>query len=108
MSVASTLRNVLQALDDAGIPHMVVGSFASTAYSEPRTTRDIDLVINPTHEALTHFVDAFDPDHAYIGPSPHEALDRRDQFNLIDTDTGWKVDLIILKDRDFDRARQAR
>ena len=29
------------------------------------------------------------------------ALDRRDQFNVIDTATGWKVDLIIRKDRPF-------
>ena len=81
---------------------MLVGSFASTAYSAPRATYDIDLVIDPTHESLDRFVEAFDPETVYIGPPVHEALDRRDQFNLIDTSSGWKVDLMILKDRPFD------
>lgn len=50
---------------------MLVGSFASTAHSEPRMTYDIDFVIDPTHEALDRFVSRFDPDTVYIGPDPH-------------------------------------
>ncbi len=33
------LRTSVAALEAARIPHMVVGSFASTAHGEPRTTR---------------------------------------------------------------------
>ena len=35
----------------------------------------------------------------YIRRSPHDARDRRDQFNVIDTGSGWKIDLVIRKDR---------
>ena len=104
MTAAATLRLVLTALDDVGIPYMLVGSFASTAHGAPRTTADIDLVIEPTHESLSRFVALLDSPEVYVGPDPHEALERRDQFNVIDTGSGWKVDLVVRKDREFSRS----
>lgn len=45
MSQAELLRAAVALLDDAGIRHMVVGSYASSFHGEPRITRDIDLVV---------------------------------------------------------------
>jgi predicted nucleotidyltransferase len=42
---ADILRAITKLLDDAEIPYMVVGSFASMAHGEPRTTHDLDIVI---------------------------------------------------------------
>ena len=39
------LRAIVAMFRAIGIPHMVVGSFASTFHGEPRTTRDLDLVV---------------------------------------------------------------
>ena len=39
MSAADLLRDVVRGLDAAGIPHMLVGSFASTSHGAPRTTQ---------------------------------------------------------------------
>jgi hypothetical protein len=99
---------VIGALDDAPIPYMLVGSFASTIHGAPRTTHDIDLVIDPTPESLTAFVRSIQSPTVYAGPDPQDALDRRDQFNVIDTDSGWKIDLMIKKDRAFSRSEFAR
>jgi hypothetical protein len=107
VSAGDLLREVVHALDDAGIPHMLVGSFASTAHGAPRATQDIDIVIDPAPDALDRFVTAFGPD-IYIDPSARAALAGRDQFNLIDTTTGWKVDIIIRKDRPFSREEFSR
>jgi hypothetical protein len=46
------LRTIVMVLEAARIPRMVVGSFASTAHGEPRTTRDLDLVIDPSLDQL--------------------------------------------------------
>jgi hypothetical protein len=46
------LRAIVGTLEAIGIPYMVVGSFASTAYGEPRSTRDLDLVIDPSPEHI--------------------------------------------------------
>ncbi|MDQ6724563.1 MAG: hypothetical protein M3066_00050 [Actinomycetota bacterium] len=108
MSAAEVLRLVITALDDADVPYMLVGSFASTLHGAPRTTQDIDLVIDPTSASLARFVASLNPSSVYVGPSPQAALVRREQFNVIDVFTGWKVDLIVRKDRDFSRAEFAR
>jgi hypothetical protein len=87
---------------------MLVGSFASTSHGAPRATQDIDVVIDPTPDALNRFLRAFDPDRVYVSSSAHAAVASRDQFNLIDTASGWKVDLIVRKERPFSVSEFAR
>ena len=94
------LAKVVSALNTAGVPHMVTGSFASTFHGEPRMTRDIDLVIDPDKTSISLFVEQFDTDIFYIDNAV-TATARRDMFNVVDVTTGWKVDLIIRKDRPF-------
>jgi hypothetical protein len=94
MTVASVLGVVTGLIDAAQIPYMVVGSFASSLHGEPRTTFDLDIVIDPDRpklEALLRQV----PERFYVDVA------RRSLFNMIDTETGWKIDLIIRKDRAF-------
>ena len=94
------LAKIVEALDAAGIKHMVTGSFASTFHGEPRMTRDIDVVIDPDTTSIALFVEQFDTNTFYIDDAI-AATARRDMFNVIDLTTGWKVDLIIRKDRPF-------
>jgi hypothetical protein len=103
------LARIVLALDRSRIPHMLTGSFASSYHGDPRTTNDIDLVIDPTREALEGFVRGLDPDHYYVSESAGlEALARRGQFNVVLLDSGWKADLILCKDRPFSRSEFAR
>ncbi len=39
------LTMIAERLEAAGIPYMVIGSFAANYYAVPRMTRDIDLVV---------------------------------------------------------------
>ncbi|MGH9036011.1 MAG: hypothetical protein ACRD0O_09620 [Acidimicrobiia bacterium] len=103
MTLGDLLAEIVRRLDAASIPHMVTGSIASTLHGEPRTTQDIDLVIDPSGVALASFVGGLNPDRFYVGDASG-ALDRRDQFNVIDVQTGWKVDLMMLKERPFSRS----
>ena len=107
MTLPELLGQIVRALDAAGIPHMVAGSLASTHHGEPRATNDIDLVIDPDPGSLDQFVAGLDRKQFYVGDFAG-ALQRRDQFNVIDVTTGWKVDLIIRKDRPFSEAEFAR
>lgn len=96
------LARIVAALNRAGIPHMVAGSFASTHHGVPRTTQDIDLVIEPQPSTLRAFVAGLSPDAYYVSEEAAvDALRRRGMFNIIDMATGWKVDLIVRKARPF-------
>jgi hypothetical protein len=55
-------------LEAAGIPNMLTGSFASAFHGTPRTTQDVDLVIDPSdEEALARFL-AQASRSGYLGP----------------------------------------
>ncbi len=81
---------------------MLVGSFASTFHGEPRTTQDVDLVIEATADQLDAFLAALPPSDWYAdAESARDALRRRSMFNVIDLETGWKVDVIVRKQSAF-------
>jgi hypothetical protein len=102
MSVANLLASIIASLNEAEIPHMVAGSFASTYHGEPRTTQDIDIVIDPTRSALEKFVGGLPVERYYADlDAALDALARRGIFNVVDMDTGWKVDFIVRKQRRF-------
>ena len=96
------LARIIGALNEASIPHMVAGSFASTHHGVPRTTQDIDVIIDPTTAALEKFVANLKPEAYYVSAdAARDALRQRGMFNVIDMGTGWKVDLIVRKARPF-------
>lgn len=104
------LERIVALLEAAGIPYMLSGSLAAAFHGEPRATNDIDLVIDSDAARLAAFVAGLD-ERFYASPdAAAEAARRRGMFNVIDTTTGWKADLIVRKDRpyslcEFDRRR---
>jgi hypothetical protein len=79
------------------LARVLAGSFASTYHGDPRTTNDIDLVIDPSREAL----------ESSVSSAPRlqtTAFDCRGQFNVVLLDSGWKARLILRKDRPFSRS----
>lgn len=102
---ADLLSAIGDRLEQAGIPYMVVGSIAGSFHGEPRTTVDIDIVIDPSAESLRSFVDSLAPSDYYVAENAAiEAFQRRTSFNIVEHATGWKVDLLVRRDRPFSRA----
>jgi hypothetical protein len=98
------LRRVVAALEGAGVPYMITGSIASSLHGAPRSTQDIDIVVDPTRESLEQLLNAFPTDQYYVSRnSAHDAFRKASLFNVIDQATGWKIDFIIRKARDFSR-----
>lgn len=108
--VRALLDRVVQLLDASGIPFMIAGSFASTAHGLPRSTQDLDVVIDPpSATALEALLASMPADRYYVdGDAARDAYRRRSMFNAIDLASGWKVDMILRKDREFSRAEFGR
>lgn len=99
---AGFLREIVEVLDSAGIPLMLTGSFASSFHGKPRATQDLDIIIAPTEEGLAKLVAALPKDRFYVdAEAAREAYGKKTQFNVIESRTGWKADLIVLKGRPF-------
>jgi hypothetical protein len=104
VSQPDLLASIADRLEAAGIPYMVVGSVAGSFHGEPRTTIDIDIVIDPTAESLRRFVESLQGREFYVSDAAaEEALARRTSFNVIDTEAGGKVDLVVRRAREFSR-----
>lgn len=102
MSVPEVLRRITAALDRAGIAYMLSGSFASAYFGAPRSTQDIDLIIEATPDQLSALFQNLSGQEYYFDlDAALEAQERQSMFNLIDLATGWKIDLIIRKSRAF-------
>ncbi|MEO6775437.1 MAG: hypothetical protein ABI467_20920 [Kofleriaceae bacterium] len=66
-------------------------------------------MIDPTPASLDVLLASLDPDRFYVDvDTARDALHRRSMFNVIDTATGWKLDLVIRKDRPFSIEELAR
>ena len=104
MSFADAFRRIVEHLNHCKLNYMVVGSFASTYYSAPRSTADLDVVIEATSEQLKCLVAELQAGDYYAElDAALDALRHESLFNVIDNLTGWKIDLILRKSRPFDR-----
>ncbi|MEW6274783.1 MAG: hypothetical protein AB1556_06670 [Bacillota bacterium] len=109
MSQQALLKKVIQVLDQAGIKYMITGSIVSSLQGEPRSTHDIDMVIAIQKSGAKRLVEAFPPPDFYIDEdSIVDAINRQSMFNLINVNTGDKVDFWILTDEPFDQSRFSR
>ncbi len=102
------LGRLVKALDDSGIAYMLSGSMGSSLHGRPRATNDADIVIDPTQQQLTGFLDSLGPGYYVSRQTALDALKNKTMFNIIDVGSGWKADIIIVKDRAYSREEFAR
>jgi hypothetical protein len=106
MASAETPEQVIQRvaalLDAAEVPYMLTGSFASGFYGSPRASQDIDIVIAPKLGPLKTFLQHLPADKYYVDhDAAFDAYGSESLFNVVDFDSGWKIDLIVRKSRPF-------
>jgi hypothetical protein len=107
VSLADLLVTTIEALEAEAIPYMLTGSLASSFHGEPRSTRDIDIVIDPSVEALNRLIVRLEGLGLYVDQAAATvALRERGQFNAIAADA--KVDFVIRKDQPFSRTEFGR
>jgi hypothetical protein len=109
MAQSELLKKVVAALDATGTPYMLTGSYASSLQGQPRSTHDIDLVVAITPIAAQTLLRAFAAPQYYLDElAVSEAINKKSQFNLIENDTGDKVDFWLLTNEPFDQSRFSR
>ena len=109
MDQAELLRFALDCLENLQITYMVVGSFASGAYGEPRLTLDLDIVISATQAQLESLCASFPSDSFYVSlDAARDAMNRGGQFSVIHPESGNKIDFMFAQTDDWGREQLAR
>jgi len=106
---ADLLRHLLDVLETQKLPYLLVGSFASAAYGEPRLTHDIDVVVNLGVDAVGRLCREFPSPEFYVNHSAaREAVLARGQFNVIHPASGNKIDFMVARTDAWGRSQLAR
>jgi hypothetical protein len=104
MTAADLFGRIVARLEQAGIPYMLTGSFASAYHGRPRATQDIDFVIAASPDQILALLRSLPPAEYYADEAAAlEAEQQESQFNVIDLASGWKIDFICRKSRVFSR-----
>src|SRR6516225_7271729 len=95
------VRDVSRRLEAAGIEYMLTGSMAMNYYANPRTTRDIDLVVALRIDDTTRIIDLFGSDYYVSREAVESSIRDESLFNLIHNESVIKVDCIVRKQTAF-------
>jgi len=97
------LRRITGLLDNAGIKYMISGSLALNLYYIPRMTMDVDIVIELDKNNLDNFLCLFRKGYYIDETTVKEETYNRGMFNVIDHQTGLKIDFILRKNTEYRR-----
>ena len=103
MTEQDLLVDCLRRLNGAQITYYLTGSMASNYWGIPRTTHDLDFVIQLPPSAVGTIVSAFSPEYFIDEASVRAAYQPPHQFNAIDTRSALIVDFWLPKPLSFDR-----
>ncbi|MEO6223865.1 MAG: hypothetical protein ABIP90_11510 [Vicinamibacterales bacterium] len=96
------LRLIAARFDALGVQYMLTGSVAAGWYSQPRMTRDIDLVavLYPPHAAILAdgLGDVFECDPDVL----RAAIAVRRPFSMFHRESILKVDVVVRQDSDYE------
>lgn len=99
--ILELLEETCKKLERAKIPYMLSGSLAMNVYTIPRMTRDIDIVIHLKLNDLDTFSDLFKDGFYLYKEGIKSEIKTEGMFNVIDYDSGEKIDFIIRKNTEF-------
>ena len=106
---APVLRNVLRLFDRLGIGYAIGGSIASSMHGIGRMTRGADVTVDPFAGRESEFVAALDPNAFHVSADAVRlAIRDRFSFNILHPESGFKIDVFVLKDDPYQQTAFAR
>lgn len=107
MTTDQALAHVLDALEEAGVDYMIVGSWASGVHGSARATHDTDVVVRVSERQFRRFSDALGQ-RFYLPAEAWKALVSGRAINVIHVESALKVDLISVQGREFSQTEFSR
>ena len=108
MTERELLIDCLRRLNGASLSYLLTGSMASNYWGIPRTTHDLDFVIQLPSTAVPKMMAAFSGDFFLDEAAVRAAYQPPHQFNAIDRRSTLKVDFWLLCPVPFEREMFAR
>ncbi len=98
---------IAQKLEENQIAYMLSGSLAMSYYTTSRMTRDIDIVIHLQAADIDKFIAIFENFYLHK-PTIIEEVKQQGMFNVIDNNSGFKIDFILMKNTEYSKLAMSR
>lgn len=108
MTQEEVIKKVVIAFGEKNIPYMLTGGIAVNYYGRPRFTHDADILIQIQLKDAEEIVRLFEKEFYLDIEGVIEAIKYSSMFNLIHSETIFKVDCWILKDEEYARTSFSR
>lgn len=92
----SVALKVARAFDALGLKYLIGGSLASSLHGVPRSSHDADLLAEVPGARADEIAARLDSDFYVDAEMIREAVRRGASFNVVDHETGFKVDVFVL------------
>lgn len=105
MPAPTIVRQVIAALNQADIPHMLVGAFARNYYAEPRSTKDADMVLGVAVGSFRVLMDILGPGFRLDEQMAFETNTGTLKHVIVHAESGFTVELFYLSADAHDQER---
>lgn len=105
LSLAATLHPLFEASD---IPYYITGGVAASTFGDPRTTRDLDVVIAVSTQKLETLVHALEANRFYVPGLDDVRSGRMRTLSITHQESIARADLMVAGTEPFDRQKMVR
>lgn len=88
-------------LEELRIDYWLGGSLASSVHGEPRSTHDVDFVVDMRARDVSGLVARLSPDYHVSESYVHESVSRRGSFQVVHKEGYHRIDVFVKKDEPF-------
>jgi hypothetical protein len=99
----TTLENFTNILERLGIAYAIGGSIASSAYGAVRFTEDADIVVEHFGDKAEEFFELVKDQYYISKEAMNQALKQHKSFNVIHSESAFKIDVFICKNTAFEK-----
>ena len=105
MILEDILINTIKKINKLDIPYMLTGGVAVIFYGKPRMTHDIDVVVEIDQTHIPKIIKLFKKEFYVSEEAINESVMHKSMFNIINLDSGIKIDFWIRNDNEYDIER---
>jgi predicted nucleotidyltransferase len=97
---------VIDTLNELDVPYMVVGSLSSNYYGIPRSTKDIDIVVQLSELISARDIAAHLGPHFHLNPqASFEMISSTIRYVISTQDLPFQIELFVLSEDEHDQER---
>ncbi len=101
--IITSIKPLIAIFEKLGIPYYIGGSVASSAFGKARSTLDVDIVAPITIAVVIKLAESL-KDTYYVSENDiRQAVETGASFNIVHLETMLKVDVFVLKKREYDQ-----